>query len=84
MQALHRAGLNGRVTHLQAEADGGARLGQLRCGGGQASRWRPGGPPRMCGQGKGAFVMAAMNIHPCLHHGLNHLDRKNLKLKILG
>lgn len=53
MQAPHRAGLGGRTVHLQAEAGGGARLGQLRCGGRQARRGRPGGPPRMRGQGKG-------------------------------
>ena len=36
----------------------------------------PGGPPRTCGQGKGAFFMAVVNTHLSLQYGLNHLDRK--------
>lgn len=72
---LHRAAGWGD-THLWVEA-GMEEPGSVhRREGGEACGWRPGGPPRRCGQGEGAFLVAAMSTHLSLQHGLNHPDRK--------
>lgn len=49
---------------------------------GRPAKWHPGGPPGTCGQGIGAFFMAAMNTHLSLQLGLNHLDRKTSNLDL--